>query len=45
MVYPYLPLLTYVGFYEQVGGKLTDFIIVLRNSDAVKTFAGNHIYQ
>ena len=27
--------------FKQVGGELTDFIIVLRNSDAVKTFGGN----
>ncbi|KAI3966004.1 hypothetical protein MKX01_010961 [Papaver californicum] len=30
-----------VGWGVQAGGELTDFIIVLRNSDAVKTFSGN----
>ncbi|GJT86711.1 RING/FYVE/PHD-type zinc finger family protein [Tanacetum coccineum] len=30
-----------MGWGAQVGGELTDFIIVLRNSDAVKTFGGN----
>lgn len=26
---------------KQVGGEVTDFIIVLRNNDAVRTFGGN----
>ncbi|XP_062096604.1 uncharacterized protein LOC133802325 isoform X2 [Humulus lupulus] len=30
-----------VGWGAQAGGELTDFIIVLRTSDAVKTFSGN----
>ncbi|RVW83774.1 SH3 domain-containing protein PJ696.02 [Vitis vinifera] len=30
-----------VGWGAQVGGELTDFIIVLRTNDAVKTFSGN----
>ncbi|KAJ7968783.1 RING/FYVE/PHD-type zinc finger family protein [Quillaja saponaria] len=30
-----------VGWGAQVGGELTDFIIVLRTDDAVKTFSGN----
>lgn len=31
-----------VGFiWQQAGGELTDFIIVLRTNDAVKTFTGN----
>ncbi|KAK9074146.1 hypothetical protein SSX86_006743 [Deinandra increscens subsp. villosa] len=30
-----------MGWGAQVGGELTDFIIVLRNSDAVRTFGGN----
>lgn len=30
-----------VGWGAQAGGELTDFIIVLRTSDAVKTFGGN----
>ena len=28
-------------FFKQAGGELTDFIIVLRTNDAVKTFTGN----
>ncbi|CAN0853604.1 SH3 domain-containing protein PJ696.02 [Linum grandiflorum] len=30
-----------MGWGAQAGGELTDFIIVLRNSEAVKTFCGN----
>ncbi|CAI9087846.1 OLC1v1022028C5 [Oldenlandia corymbosa var. corymbosa] len=30
-----------VGWGAQAGGELTDFIIVLRNSDAVRTFSGD----
>ncbi|WVY94031.1 hypothetical protein V8G54_033119 [Vigna mungo] len=30
-----------VGWGAQAGGELTDFIIVLRTNDAVKTFSGN----
>ncbi|CAN6444659.1 unnamed protein product [Victoria cruziana] len=30
-----------IGWGTQMGGELTDFIIVLRNEDAVKTFSGN----
>ncbi|XP_059435930.1 uncharacterized protein LOC132168870 [Corylus avellana] len=30
-----------VGWGAQAGGELTDFIIVLRTTDAVKTFSGN----
>ncbi|KVI02139.1 Ysc84 actin-binding domain-containing protein [Cynara cardunculus var. scolymus] len=30
-----------MGWGAQVGGEVMDFIIVLRNSDAVKTFGGN----
>lgn len=30
-----------VGWGVQVGGELTDFIVVLRNSEAVRTFGGN----
>ncbi|XP_071730093.1 uncharacterized protein [Rutidosis leptorrhynchoides] len=30
-----------MGWGAQVGGEVTDFIIVLRNSDAVRTFSGN----
>eukprot|EP00262_Sarcandra_glabra_P007505 TRINITY_DN20362_c0_g1_i1.p1 TRINITY_DN20362_c0_g1~~TRINITY_DN20362_c0_g1_i1.p1 ORF type:complete len:527 (-),score=77.62 TRINITY_DN20362_c0_g1_i1:321-1901(-) len=30
-----------VGWGAQAGGELTDFIIILRNTDAVKTFSGN----
>ncbi|XP_059290051.1 uncharacterized protein LOC132043589 isoform X1 [Lycium ferocissimum] len=30
-----------VGWGAQAGGELTDFIIVLRNTDAVKTFGGD----
>ncbi|KAJ7947188.1 RING/FYVE/PHD-type zinc finger family protein [Quillaja saponaria] len=30
-----------MGWGAQVGGELTDFIIVLRTNDAVKTFSGN----
>ncbi|KAI3702767.1 hypothetical protein L6452_28519 [Arctium lappa] len=30
-----------MGWGAQVGGEVTDFIIVLRNSDAVRTFGGN----
>ncbi len=32
---------TDIGNLEQVGGELTDFIIVLRNTSAVRTFSGN----
>lgn len=30
-----------IGWGAQVGGEVTDFIIVLRNNDAVRTFGGN----
>ncbi|KAF5771818.1 putative FYVE zinc finger, ysc84 actin-binding domain, Zinc finger, FYVE/PHD-type [Helianthus annuus] len=30
-----------MGWGAQVGGEVTDYIIVLRNSDAVRTFGGN----
>ncbi|XP_022715724.1 uncharacterized protein LOC111274942 [Durio zibethinus] len=30
-----------IGWGAQAGGELTDFIIILRTSDAVKTFSGN----
>ncbi|PKI52776.1 hypothetical protein CRG98_026851 [Punica granatum] len=30
-----------IGWGAQVGGELTDFIIVLRNTSAVRTFSGN----
>lgn len=31
----------YVFPFKQAGGELTDFIIVLRTNNAVKTFSGN----
>ncbi|KQK18036.1 uncharacterized protein LOC100823549 [Brachypodium distachyon] len=30
-----------IGYGAQAGGELADFIIVLRNTDAIKTFSGN----